>query len=99
VNSIQPHPTMPHYRKLLTPEEFREIVAKGETALIAALSRYVRETGGRKKTGKALSGSERVKLYRQRKREREEIEELARVKGERAPVPARKGGGKGRGKS
>jgi hypothetical protein len=85
---------MPHYRKLLTQEEFQAIVSKGPAAMIEALSKYVRESGGRKKTGKALTGSERVKLYRQRKREREEREELARVKGERAP--AGKGGGKGR---
>jgi hypothetical protein len=99
MNCIQPHPTMPNYRKLLTPEEFREIVAKGESALIAALSKYVRETGGRKKTGAALSGAERVRLYRQRKREEKERAEIARIKGERAP--ARKGGasGKGRGKT
>jgi hypothetical protein len=95
MTTLQKHPTMPNYRKLLTPEEFREIIAKGEPALIAALSRYVREQGGRKKTGAALSGSERVRLYRQRKREEREREELARIKGERAP--ARKGGAKGKG--
>lgn len=99
MNSVQPHPTMPHYRRLLTEQEFQEIVSKGTPALIEALSRYVRERGGRKATGKALSGSERVKLYRQRKREREEREELAKIKGERAAARKGKGGAKGRGKA
>jgi hypothetical protein len=88
---------MPNYRRLLTPEEFREIVAKGEPALIAALAKYVREQTGRKKTGTALSGSERVRLYRLRKREERELEEQTRLKHERAA--ARKGGAKGRGKT
>lgn len=96
MNSVQPHPTMPHYRRLLSPEEFQKIVSKGMPAMIEALSKYVREQTGRKKTGTALSGSERVKLYRQRKREREEREELERLKAARAA--ARKGRAKGRGK-
>ena len=95
MTTLQKHPTMPHYRKLLTPEEFQQIVAKGTPALIEALSRYVREQGGRKATGKALSGAERVRLYRQRKREEQERKEMARIKGERAA--ARKGGAAGKG--
>ena len=95
MNCIDPGTDMANYRRLLTPEEFREIVSKGEPALIAALSKYVREATGRKKSGAALSGAERVRLYRQRKREEREREEMARIKGERAP--ARKGGAKGRG--
>lgn len=100
MNSIQPHPTMPNYRKLLTPEEFREIVAKGETALIQALSRYVRETGGRKATGNAMTGSERVALYRKRKREREQQEKARHLREARLAGSGDKksGGAKGRGR-
>jgi NAD(P)H-flavin reductase len=74
MNSLQKHPTMPNYRKLLTQEEFQTIVAKGPAAMIEALSKYVREQGGRKATGNAMTGSERVALYRKRKKEREQRE-------------------------